>query len=183
MASDLLFCGLPLNTSFPEQSMFARARITSVCLTLAAAASLGCGKDHRLPLDPLDNPIAGSTVDPCNPDVTLPSISSVSASPNVFWPPNHKMVPVGVAVTASDNCSVVTTHIVGVMSNEPINGLGDGNTDPDWVVTGPLTLLLRSERSGTGTGRVYTITVESSDATGNKSTASTTVVVPHDQGN
>ena len=163
--------------------MFARARIISTCITLAAVASLGCGSDNRLPSEPLANPIAGSTVDPCNPDVAAPSIASVSASPNVLWPPNHKMVPVGVAVAASDNCSAVTSHVVGVTSNEPVNGLGDGNTDPDWVVTGPLTLLLRSERSGTGTGRVYTVTVESSDAAGNKSTALTTVLVPHDQGN
>jgi hypothetical protein len=93
------------------------------------------------------------------------------------------MVPVAVAVGASDNCSAVTSHIVGVASNEPVNALGDGNTDPDWVVTGALTLLLRSERSGTGRGRVYTITVESTDVAGNKSTAFTTVLVPHDQGN
>jgi hypothetical protein len=92
------------------------------------------------------------------------------------------MVPVAVAVATSDNCSAVTSRIVGVTSNEPVNALGDGNTDPDWVVTGTLTLLLRSERSGTGTGRVYTVTVESSDVAGNKSTASATVLVPHDQG-
>jgi len=162
--------------------MVTRARIASFCLTLGAAASLGCGSDTRHPLDPLADPVTGNTIDPCNPDVVLPTISSVSASPNVLWSPNHKMVPVGVTVAASDNCSAVTSHIVGVTSNEPVNGLGDGNTDPDWVVTGPLTLLLRSERSGTGTGRVYTISVESSDATGNKSTAVTTVLVPHDQG-
>lgn len=162
--------------------MFARAHIASICLMLAAAVSLGCGKDKQWPFEPRANPINGATIDPCDPDVLVPSISSVSASPNVLWSPNHKMVPIGVTVAASDNCTAVTTHIVGVTSNEPVNGLGDGNTDPDWVVTGPLTLFLRSERSGTGTGRIYTITVEASDVAGNKSTALTTVLVPHDQG-
>jgi len=163
--------------------MLPRVRIISLCVTLAAAVSLGCRRDARLPLEPGANPIAGNTVDPCNPDIVPPSISSVSASPNVLWPPNHKMVPVVIGVAASDECSAVTTHIVGVTSNEPVNALGDGNTDPDWVVTGPLTIQLRSERSGTGTGRVYTVTIESSDVAGNKSAAFTTVLVPHDQGN
>ena len=162
--------------------MLPRVRIVSHCITLAAVVSLGCSRDARIPLEPGASPIAGSTVDPCNPDIAPPSVSSVSASPNVLWPPDHKMVPVAVTVAASDNCSAVTSRIVGVTSNEPVNALGDGNTDPDWVVTGTITLLLRSERSGTGTGRVYTITVESSDVAGNKSTASTTVLVPHDQG-
>ena len=161
--------------------MLTRAHIASVCVTLAAAALLGCRFDSRLPSEPDASPISGNAVDPCNPDVLPPTVASVSASPNVLWPPNHKMVPVSLTVTASDNCSVVTSRIVSVTSNEPVNGLGDGNTAPDWVIIGPLPLLLRSERSGTGTGRVYTITVESSDAAGNKSTAFTTVLVPHDQ--
>ena len=37
-------------------------------------------------------------------DTTPPSISSVTATPDVLWPPNHKMVPVSVAVTAADAC-------------------------------------------------------------------------------
>jgi hypothetical protein len=39
--------------------------------------------------------------------------------------------------------------------------------DSNRIVTGPLTLDLRAERSGTGTGRVYTIEVETTDAAGN----------------
>ena len=40
---------------------------------------------------------------------------------------------------------------------------------------------LRAERSGSGNGRTYTITVEASDATGNKSARSTTVSVAKTQ--
>ena len=72
-------------------------------------------------------------------------------------------------------------HIKSVASNEPINGTGDGNTDPDWVITGPLTLQLRAERAGNRTGRIYTITVECTDGSGNSSTKAVTVVVAHDQ--
>jgi hypothetical protein len=67
---------------------------------------------------------------------------------------------------------------VEVSSNESPNGRGDGNTSPDWSVTGELTLQVRSERSGKGKGRIYTITVEAADVDGNKSHKTTTVTVP-----
>jgi hypothetical protein len=96
---------------------------------------------------------------------TPPTITSASASPNTLWPPNHKMVPVTVSVSATDNSGAMPTcQIVSVSSSEPINGLGDGNTAPDWQITGPLTVNLRAERSGKGTGRTYTIIVACTDA-------------------
>jgi DNA-binding beta-propeller fold protein YncE len=117
-------------------------------------------------------------------DNTLPTITNASASPSVLWPPNHKMVPVAVAVSALDNCDLnPACRIISVSSNEPENGLGDGDTAPDWGITGSLTVNLRAERSGTGSGRVYTITVQCTDASGNNSTTkSVAVTVPHDQG-
>ncbi len=115
-------------------------------------------------------------------DTTPPLIQSVLVTPNVLWPPNHKLVPVRVDVVAIDECGSVTSRIVSVASNEPENGKGDGNTDHDWQITGDLTLLLRAERSGVGSGRVYTIEVESTDEAGNTSTSNVTVSVPHSNG-
>ena len=63
-------------------------------------------------------------------------------------------------------------------SNEPIDGVDDGNTFPDWKITGPLSVNLRAERSGAGTGRIYTIQVESRDAAGNTTLQNVTVSVP-----
>ena len=91
------------------------------------------------------------------------------------------MVPVTVAVDASDNCDS-TCQIISVASNEPVNGLGDGDTAPDWAITGDLTVKLRAERSGKGNGRIYTITVECADSSGNSTTDTATVRVPHDKG-
>jgi alpha-tubulin suppressor-like RCC1 family protein len=124
--------------------------------------------------------------DTCDAIVTVedeeaPVIISMSASPNELWPPNHKMVPVTVAVAATDNCDFAC-QIVLVESNESVNGLGDGNTTPDWIKTGDLTVKLRAERSGTGNGRVYTITVSCTDQSENSSTDTATVAVPHDKG-
>ena len=115
-------------------------------------------------------------------DTTPPTVGSASASPGVLWPPNHRMVPVVVSVSASDLSGPVTCSIVSVGSNEPANGLGDGDTAPDWMVTGDLTLTLRAERSGRGAGRVYTITLRCRDASGNEASATASVGVPHDQG-
>ncbi len=155
---------------------------TTAFVAVATCLTLGCGRDSTNPLAPeLTNGGDSRAVDPCVPDVLAPSITGISASRASLWAPNHKLVALTVTVAASDNCSPVTSRITGVTSNEPVNGLGDGNTEPDWVVMGPLTLLLRSERSGRGTGRVYTIAVQATDASGNASTGATTVVVPHDQ--
>jgi hypothetical protein len=108
-----------------------------------------------------------------------PVIQSVTPSKRVLTPVNHKMVPVTVAVAATDNFRVASAKIVKVTSNEPLNGTGDGNTAVDWQTTGDLTLLLRAERSGNGLGRVYTITVEVTDEDGHASQQTTTVSVPH----
>ena len=56
------------------------------------------------------------------------------------------MVPINVSPSVSDCDSGVTCRIVSVTSNEPVEGLGDGDTSPDWVITGNLTDL-RAERS------------------------------------
>jgi HYR domain-containing protein/PKD domain-containing protein len=117
-------------------------------------------------------------------DTMPPSITSVTASPSSLWPPDHKMVPVKMAVSATDVCHpTLSCQITSVSSNEPVNGLGDGNTSPDWNITGSLALDLRAERAGTGRGRVYTIAVTCTDGSGNSSTKTTGVTVPHSRGN
>jgi hypothetical protein len=99
-----------------------------------------------------------------------------------LWPPNHKMVNVTVNAGVTDAVGVTSLKIVRVTSSEPDNGLGDGDTAGDIVITGNLTLQLRAERSGNGNGRTYTITVEARDAAGNATTRTTTAFVPKSQG-
>jgi hypothetical protein len=113
-------------------------------------------------------------------DTSAPSISTVTATPNVLGPPNHKMVPVTVAVAVTDACDPLPScQLTSVSSNEPVDGQGDGNTAPDWEMTGPLTVNLRAELAGGGSGRIYELTVACSDATGNETQGTTTVTVPH----
>lgn len=115
-------------------------------------------------------------------DITPPVISNVSANPSVLWPPNHKMRNVTINYTAVDNCSPVT-NVLTVTSNEPINGTGDGDTAPDWIVSDHAHVRLRAERAGNGNGRIYTIRITSTDDCGNVATAITTVMVPHNMNN
>ena len=115
-------------------------------------------------------------------DTTAPVITSVSNNSPSLWPPNHKMVAVTVSANASDLAGVTSLKIVNVTSSEPDNGLGDGDTAGDIVITGAMTVNLRAERSGKGNGRTYAITVEARDAAGNATTRTTTVVVPNSQG-
>ena len=59
-----------------------------------------------------------------------------------------------------------------VTSDEVQNGNGDGNTLNDIVIASDCkSVQLRSERSGNGDGRVYTITFKVSDTAGNTATA------------
>lgn len=76
---------------------------------------------------------------------------------------------------------------MSVRSSEYPDKDGDGRTIPDFTepvidaAAGVVMLQLRAERSGKGTGRVYTIEVTASDTSGNISEATVEVICPHDR--
>jgi hypothetical protein len=113
-------------------------------------------------------------------DTLAPQIFISSVSPDVLWPPNHQMVDIELHVSVEDDRDPNPTWwIDSVTSNEPVNGLGDGDVEPDWLFDGQ-SLQLRAERSGTGTARIYTITIMAADSSGNTATETVEVTVPHD---
>lgn len=118
-------------------------------------------------------------------DTVAPQIS-VTLSATTLWPANHKLVPITATVTVSDRCdSSVVLQLVSVSSNEPDNGSGDGDTAGDItgvsLGTADTGFALRAERSGNGAGRVYTIVFRATDSSGNASTATAFVRVPHNK--
>ena len=116
-------------------------------------------------------------------DEIAPSIDSISLTPDVLWPANHKYVDVTATVIASDNFDPSPlVSLLSVSSNEPDNGVGDGNTVNDIVVIDDNNFRLRAERSGKGSGRVYSISYLVTDACGNTDTGTATVSVPHSKG-
>jgi hypothetical protein len=117
---------------------------------------------------------------------TKPPILTVNFSPSSLWPPNHKMVDITALINVSDACDAnPIVKLVSVVSNEPVNGTGDGNTSPDIAGvsygTDDRSFQLRAERKGNGNGRVYTGTYSAQDASRNSVNQSGTVTVAHSQ--
>ncbi len=110
-------------------------------------------------------------------DSTAPVIASVRATPSSLRPRNHRLVPITVQVAAQDLCGTSSCAITAVSSSDPVDGLGDGDTSPDWVITGALTVDLRAEVAAPNPSRVYTLTVTCADDANNGATSNTTVDV------
>jgi hypothetical protein len=123
-------------------------------------------------------------------DTGLPVIN-LNGQSLTLWPPNHQYVTVNLTqfvVSASDGCDgtidINDVVISKVTSDEPENSAGDGNTMDDIIIAANCkSVQLRSERQGSGNGRVYTIHFRVKDAQGNISTATAKVKVPKSQGN
>jgi hypothetical protein len=86
-------------------------------------------------------------------------------------------VDVTIDYTVTDPCP--NTCVLTVSSNEP----PVDDKQPEWIVVDAHHLQLRAERLGSGTCRVYTITITCTNDTNKESSTQTvTVLVPHGQG-
>lgn len=114
---------------------------------------------------------------------TIPPTITASVSPTLLFPPNHKLRVVSANVVANDNCPVVNFALTSATSDEPDNGLGDGDTVGDIqdaaLGSADVSVRLRAERAGTGDGRVYTLGYTATDGSGNTADADAAVSVPH----
>ena len=108
-----------------------------------------------------------------------PLVSAAQPTIACLWPPDHKMVKVGITGVSDPNSNATIT-ITSVTQDEPTNGLGDGDTAVDAVINADGTVLLRAERSGKGDGRVYHVHFTASDLEGSASGV-VTVCVPHNR--
>ena len=128
--------------------------------------------------------VAFATMEVTVEDTTPPEIS-VAVAPDTLWPPNHKMVNIDASVTASDICDADPIIVLAsIISDEPddADGIGDGETTGDIqsanLGTEDYKFRLRAERAGEQDGRIYTITYQATDFSGNSATGSATVSVP-----
>lgn len=120
---------------------------------------------------------------------TVQPLLLVSAEPSVLWPPNHRLVPVRLALQVSDRCDPAPRlQLVALTSSEPDDAPGDadGRTQGDLASADPGTsemeILLRAERAGDGPGRIYEVTCAATDASGNTFFSLALISVPHDLG-
>ncbi|MDQ0902295.1 MULTISPECIES: hypothetical protein [unclassified Paenibacillus] len=91
-----------------------------------------------------------------NIDTTAPTLTLIPDKRSLS-PANHKLVSVQMSVYGQDEGSGVSTIVLtSITSNEPDDGLGDGNTAGDIVGadigTFDMEFQLRAERSGKGKG-------------------------------
>jgi len=121
-------------------------------------------------------------------DTVAPSLALV-ATPTVLWPPDHRLVPVGVTWTVADRCDPAPSiSLAFAASSEPDDGPGTG----DGVTTGDVQGfqpgeadaggLLRAERAAGGAGREYVLAYDARDGSGSATRAVARVRVPRDRG-
>jgi len=109
--------------------------------------------------------------------------SNATALPNALWPPNHKLVTISIGGIFGLDGSPAEILVTGIEQDEPVSGLGDGDTSPDGFGVGSGWPQIRRERSGTGDGRIFFISFDATDASNAASCAGlVSVGVPHDQG-
>lgn len=141
---------------------------------------LDCDDDDDCTLDSCDtskgclhspDPSCGSGLD----------CGSARASTGTLWPPDHRMVPIGVEGIGGPGADPVTILITGIHQDEAVDS-GPGRGCPDGEGLGTNQALLRAERNGKGDGRVYLVTFTASNRAGGQCSGAVLVCVPHDQG-
>ena len=111
----------------------------------------------------------------------LPVIQ-IRATPETLWPPNGKLVPVTITGTVMDIGSGVNPSTVAyVVTDEYQQVQPKGSVALREDGSYSFTIQLQASRNGNDRdGRQYTITVSAQDYAGNKGSAPTGVIVPHD---
>ena len=105
---------------------------------------------------------------------TTPPTFDLNQLVTSIWPVNKRMVDAVNIENVTDLVDANPNFSLTVTSNQSL-------TDGDWSVDGE-TASVKADRSGKDGDRVYTITATATDSSGNSSSESVEVIVPHDQG-
>jgi len=158
--------------------------------TLPAGGSMICEVTGTVEADDYENLGSVAALDPIGTEVfaedpshylVTDECSNVVPSDDELWPPNHRLTTIDLmgSVCGGEATSFLIT---GVTQDEPVNGLGDGDTSPDaFIAADGSSVDLRRERAGGGNGRVYEIAYDAVNNDGAGCSGFVTVGVPHDQ--
>ncbi len=137
----------------------------------------GCPGDYVITLivndgteDSEPNEVKITVVDTTPPEFTF------SVTPTMLWPPNKKMVKITHSWTLSDNCDATPdVSLVSVSMNES-ETRSNVHTDDDIQIGDDGTIYVRAKRNRSS-DRIYTITYQAIDGSGNETEKSATVTV------
>ncbi|MDD5056771.1 MAG: hypothetical protein PHQ60_02785 [Sideroxydans sp.] len=108
---------------------------------------------------------------------TTPPTLAVSLSPNILRT-TEKLVPITATITVMDDHDPAPEiKLESITANEV---LGNEDIKDAQFILDDRQFMLKADRH-LKAGRIYTVTYSATDGTGNKTTASATVTVPHDQ--
>ena len=109
---------------------------------------------------------------------TTPPTLSVTLTPSTM-PANGRMIPITATITVKDDYDPAPAiQLEAIMSNEAVEkddvkGAEPGTDDRQFQ-------LKAAHTEGNHAGRVYTVAYSATDGSGNKTTATATVTVPHE---
>lgn len=111
---------------------------------------------------------------------TIPPTLSVNLSPNNLWPPNEKLSSINATLTVRDDYDPAPEiKLISITANETLE---EGDIIGAEIGADDRSFKLKARRNGKNkAGRIYTVIYAATDASGNKATASATVMVPHDR--
>ena len=122
-------------------------------------------------IDLADNKV--TTYVSLNIDKTPPTLT-ITATPNILWPPNHKLTNVTIGGTSQDTLSGIASNSFKVTDEYKKIELN--------IYSFNTTIQLEAWRNGDDLdGRIYTISAITKDEADNQTSISTTVICPHDQ--
>lgn len=112
-----------------------------------------------------------------------PECGAAVASVSELWPPDHRMVPIGIEGVTDPDGDPVTITVTSIWQDEPTGGDEVVELDvtcPDGVIEDGHAQV-RAERYGRGDGRVYTLSFTARDPFGASCAGTAKVCVPHDR--
>lgn len=123
---------------------------------------------------PVDDPPPPPT------DLTPPTVS-LALSPEIIWPPRHRMVEIIADLVVSDDTDPDPIVKLESVSCNECTDLTEDVVDAE-TGTDDRLFYVRGDRSGSSLdGRHYTVVYSATDSAGNKTTVQSIVTVPHDQ--
>ena len=145
--------------------------------TLAIATALGAICVQAAATLPVNPP-----PDTTPPTGSEPNCDGAAASIGVIWPPNHSMVAITIVGVVDPYGLPFNVAITDIRQDEAVDATGSGNTAPDGSGIGTDTAMVRAERAGPGTGRLYFISFLATNSMGLQCSGMVQASVPHDQG-